>query len=199
MRRWRRALAQRQRHTWGTLLCARAVSRTGRITGQEARWVKSYTSEMSVRPPDPRLLGFLAAYDPHIAELALALREMLLEAAPDAIEAIYDAYNAVAIGFSFTGRLKDTFCHVATYAHHVNLGFNRGATLADPHKVLQGTGKSVRHIKVARIGDLAAPDVARYIHEAITQIGGMPDKMPGEVKSVVRGNYPNKRRPLRSK
>ena len=150
---------------------------------------------MSVRPPDPRLLGFLAAFDPHIAELALALREMLLDAAPDAIEAIYDAYNAVAIGFSFTGRLKDTFCHVATYAHHVNLGFNRGASLADPQKVLQGTGKAVRHIKVARMSDLAAPYVARYIHEAIAQVGGAPEKTNRGVKSVVRGNYPNKRRP----
>ncbi len=57
---------------------------------------------MSHRPPDPRLLGFLAVYDRHISELALALRAMVLDAAPDAVEAIYDAYSAVAMGFSFT-------------------------------------------------------------------------------------------------
>ena len=87
------------------------------------------------RPPDPQLVGFLSAYDGHIAELALALRRIVLEEAPEAMESIYDAYSAVAIGFSFTGRLKDGFCHIATYTNHVNLGFNRGAKLADPQRV----------------------------------------------------------------
>jgi hypothetical protein len=150
---------------------------------------------MSSRPPDPRLLGFLAVYDRHIAELALALREMVLEAAPEAIESIYDAYNAVAIGFSFTGRLKDGFCHIATYAHHVNLGFNRGASLPDPQEVLEGTGKAIRHIKMARQSDLAAPFLPRYLQAAIAQVGGPPEKALHGAKSVVRGNYPKKRRP----
>jgi len=52
------------------------------------------------RPPDPRLLGFLSAYDRNVSEIALALRAMVLEEAPEAIESIYDAYSAVAIGFS---------------------------------------------------------------------------------------------------
>jgi hypothetical protein len=154
---------------------------------------------MSSRPPDPRLLGFLAAYDPQIAELALALREMMLEAAPDAVEAIYDAYNAVAIGFSFTGRLKDSFCHIAAYSQHVNLGFNRGATLPDPNGVLQGSGKAVRHVKIARQSDLAAPYLPRYIQAAIAQVGDPPANTPAGPKSMVRGNYPVKRRPVKRK
>jgi hypothetical protein len=150
---------------------------------------------MSSRPPDPRLLGLLAVYEPQVVELALALREMVLEAAPEAIESIYDAYNAVAIGFSFTGRLKDSFCHIATYARHVNLGFNRGASLSDVYDVLEGTGKSVRHIKIARQSDLAAPYLQLYLQAAISQVAGTPDKAPKGAKTVVRGNYPTKRRP----
>jgi hypothetical protein len=150
---------------------------------------------MSCRPPDTRLLGFLAVYDPHVRELALSLRRMVLEAAPDAIESIYDAYNAVAIGFSFTGRLKDSFCHIAAYARHVNLGFNRGASLADPQRVLEGTGKLIRHIRMVRESDLAAPFLPRYLQAAITQVGGPPEQVPAGAKSVVRGNYPTKRRP----
>jgi len=38
------------------------------------------------RPPDPQLLGFLKAYDRPIFDLALALREIILEEAPDASE-----------------------------------------------------------------------------------------------------------------
>ncbi len=127
----------------------------------------------------------------------MAVREMMLDEAPEAIESIYDAYNAVAIGFSFTGRLRDSFCHIATYARHVNLGFNRGASLPDPQKKLQGTGKAVRHIRIMRTTDLNAPYLRRYIQTAIAQVGGTPVQVSNAPKSVVRGNYPKKRRPAK--
>ena len=150
-----------------------------------------------MREPDPRLLTFLAAYDRAISELALALREIVLDEAPDAVESIYDAYNAVAIGFSFTGRLKDGFCHIATYSGHVNLGLNRGSILPDPHHVLEGTGKMVRHIRIGRQSDLERPWLREYIRGAIEQVG-RPESGPAPAKKVeVRGNYPNKRRPKR--
>ena len=80
-----------------------------------------------VRPPDRRLLGYLASYDPNVVSLALAVREVVLEEAPEAVESLSKGY-AVAIGFSFTGKpIKDGFCHVVAYNGHVNLGFNRGA------------------------------------------------------------------------
>jgi hypothetical protein len=52
---------------------------------------------------DRQLLNYLAAYDPHTSNLALAPREVVLEEAPDAIESISKGY-AVVIGFSFTGQ-----------------------------------------------------------------------------------------------
>jgi len=45
------------------------------------------------RPPDPQLLGFLEVYDQHISDLALALREVILEEAPDASESIYQGVH----------------------------------------------------------------------------------------------------------
>lgn len=148
-----------------------------------------------VRAPDPRLLEFLSAYDAPIGGVALGLREIVLEEAPEAIEAIYDAYNAVSVGFSFTGRLKDSFLHIASYARHVNLGFNRGASLADPGKVLAGTGNQIRHVKFLPGSDLDRPWLRQYIRAAIEQVGGHPAVAPAGEKSVVRGNYPVKRRP----
>ncbi|HTV66032.1 MAG TPA: DUF1801 domain-containing protein [Bryocella sp.] len=123
------------------------------------------------RPPDQQLLSYLAAYDPHISSLTLALRELVLEEAPDAIESVVKGY-ALAIGFSFTGRpLKDGFCHVVTYSTHVNLGFNRGAQLPDPNGVLTGDGKSIRHITFQDESDLERPFVRRYLLAAIEQVG----------------------------
>lgn len=34
--------------------------------------------------------------------------------------------------------MKDGFCHAVAYASRVNLGFNRGALLPDPNRVLEG-------------------------------------------------------------
>jgi hypothetical protein len=34
---------------------------------------------LAKRPPDPQLRGFLEAYDLHISDLALSLREIVLE------------------------------------------------------------------------------------------------------------------------
>lgn len=149
---------------------------------------------LPVRPVDPELLRFLSPYAKPVVDLALAVRALVLEEAPPAVESIYDAYNAVALGYSFTGRLKDSFCHVAVYTGHVNLGFNRGATLPDPGSVLQCSGKQVRHISIRRRDELAQPWLRRYIRAAIRQVGG-PLTPEVEGPSVVKATYPKKRRP----
>jgi len=131
-----------------------------------------------VRPPDRVLLGYLAPYDPHVSRLALATRELVLEEAPAAIESVCKGY-AVSIGFSFTGKpLKDGFCHVATYGSHVNLGFNRGALLADPNRLLAGNGKLIRHITIRGEDDLNRPFVRRFIQAAIEQVSATSSESP---------------------
>jgi hypothetical protein len=139
------------------------------------------------RPPDRRLLNHLAPYDPHISNLTLALREAVLEEAPDAIESISQGY-ALAIGFSFTGKpLKDGFCHIVTYSSHVNLGFNRGAQLPDPNRVLIGNGKSIRHITIHDQGELERPFIRRYLQAAIEQVGGpQPQQLLGRKSKAPR-------------
>src|ERR1700734_3030476 len=110
------------------------------------------------RPPDPQLLGFLEAYDRPIADLALALREIILEEVPDASESVYQLYT-VALWFGFSGKMKDMFCFITPSANPINLGFPRGSTLPDPNRVLEGEGKAMRHIKFADLRDLERPFV----------------------------------------
>src|SRR5580692_11092509 len=146
------------------------------------------------RLPDRQLLSYLAAYDPHISNLALALRAVVLEEAPDAIESIFKGY-AVTIGFSFTGKpLKDGFCHVVTYLDHVNLGFNRGALLPNPNGVLQGTGKLIRHITIGQENELDRPFVRRYLQAAIEQIGGPLPRRASDPRSETRQNRVHRKR-----
>src|SRR5579864_6077246 len=141
-------------------------------------------SPIKRRPPDPRLLGFLTAYDRTIADLALTMREIILEEAPDASESIYQAYT-VAIWFGFSGKMKDMFCYIATSARHINLGFPQGATLPDPNRVLEGEGKAMRHIKFRSMSDLERPFVRRYIRAAIEQVGAAA-AADGTGKTVVK-------------
>lgn len=135
------------------------------------------------RPPNPQLLGFLQAYDRHISDLALALRTIVLEEAPEASESVYRVYT-IAIWFGFSGKMKDMFCYIATNAKHVNLGFPRGTSLADPNHVLEGDGKTMRHIKFASLGDVERPFVRRYIQAAMEQAA--TDGARGTGRSVAK-------------
>ena len=136
------------------------------------------------RPPDRQLLDFLAAYDRPVIDMALALREIILEEAPDASESIYQVYT-VAIWFGFTGKMKEMFCYITTHAKHVNLGFPRGAELPDPDRMLEGEGKLMRHIKFKNERELERPFVRRYIQAAMEQVGGAA-RGAGAGKSVVK-------------
>ncbi len=151
-----------------------------------------------MRPPDPRLIGFLEAYDRHIANLALSLREMILEETPDASESVDRTYT-VAIWFGFSGKMKDMFCYIATNDKHINLGFPRGATLPDPNKVLEGEGKTMRHIKSASLRDVERPFVRRYIRSAMEQAAPAGTRGTGKsvVKSSVAGGRTAKKRARR--
>ena len=153
---------------------------------------------MGVRAPIPKLLEFLGAYDVQIVALALAVRRFVLTETPRATETIYDAYNAVAIGYSFTGRLKESFCHMAVYAKHVNLGFNRGVDLADPRGILQGNGKQIRHFTIREVGDVKNSYLTRLLREVVQNARelGKSNKIPEIApQSVVKAIYAKRRRP----
>jgi Domain of unknown function (DU1801) len=151
-----------------------------------------------VRTPPAQLRAFLAAFDPSITTLFLATRAAVLAAAPHANELIYDAYNAVSAAYSFSDRLREAFCHVAGYAKYVNLGFNRGAELADPTGVLVGTGAKIRHVRIAAVADLRAPALQALLRAAVHQGRGLVADEPGRARSTVRPTTGAKRRPKRS-
>lgn len=156
------------------------------------------------RPP-PALTKFLKPYDRAIQHLALSLRSLVLEEMAPCHENIYDAYSAVAIGYGSTDRLKDGVLHIAVYASGVNLGFNDGVALDDPLGILKGTGNQIRHITIKTPADLERPEIRAYIRRArklaIADARKLGEKSlaalqkGGEVISVVKAVYPNKRRP----
>ncbi|MBI2689914.1 MAG: DUF1801 domain-containing protein [Acidobacteria bacterium] len=146
-----------------------------------------------MRKPSREHLEFLAAFAPHITELTLAVRALVLEEAPDANELIYDAYNAVAAGYSFTGRPSDAFIHIASYAKWVNLGFNKGAHLHDPDFLLEGNGRFVRHLRMSSLDDVKQPHVREFVRMAVAIAPNAEEGGGGE--TFIRAIYPQRRRP----
>ena len=62
------------------------------------------------------------------------------------------------------------FGYVNVFTAHVNVGFFHGASLPDPDRLLQGNGKSMRHVKLK--SGVAVSDVAlsNLINAAYTDI-----------------------------
>ena len=121
---------------------------------------------MRPRLPDPEYVKLLAPYGEAIQKLAVAVRKLILEEAPEASEFIYEVYT-IAAHFSFTERPSDAFAFTTTHANWVNLGFNFGAMLPDPAGLLRGEGKQIRHVRIAQPADLEAPGVRELIQAAI--------------------------------
>jgi hypothetical protein len=133
----------------------------------------------SIRKPSREVLDLLAVCSPGVAELALALRELVLAEAPEAEEVLYAVYAQVIV-FRIPGRVRGAFCGVVAYARHVNLMFYYGAALPDPHGVLTGTGKQMRHIRFNSPDDLRRRQVSSYIRSALEMVG------PPDVKKRSR-------------
>lgn len=148
------------------------------------------------RPPDD-LRRFLSAFGADVAALFLATRRAVLAAAPEAHELIYDAYNAVSAAYSFSGRLREAFCHVAAYTGYVNLGFNRGAELPDPSAMLVGSGAHIRHVRLAAAADLRAPALQALLRAAVRQGLALVEHVPAHPTSSIRPTTGAKRRPRR--
>jgi hypothetical protein len=114
------------------------------------------------RPLDPQIRAFLAIDDRPVGPMALALREIVLEAVPEAVEQLFRNHPS-ALWYGRGSRMRDMVLYIAMASRHVNLGFCRGAALVDPDKVLEGDGRSMRHIKFRSDADLRRPFVQDYI------------------------------------
>lgn len=62
------------------------------------------------------------------------------------------------------------FGYVNVFASHVNVGFFHGAALPDPARLLGGTGKHMRHVKLRPGAATSAAALSKLIDEAYSDI-----------------------------
>jgi hypothetical protein len=136
------------------------------------------------RPP-PELLEFLYRYDPGVQSLALGVRKVVHEEMAPCHEYIFEMRSKVVLLYGATERvIADGICNIGVFARHVTLGFPRGTDLDDPAGALQGTGKSMRHIRVTKLLDLDRPEIRRYLRQA-RKNAGLKRRRRGSAAGVV--------------
>jgi hypothetical protein len=63
--------------------------------------------------------------------------------------------------------LNGPLCFYMVAKEHVVFGFMRGAMLRDPEKLLEGTGKYLRHVKLRSVADVRRAGVRSLLKQAV--------------------------------
>ena len=127
---------------------------------------------------EAQILDFLAPYDPRVQEVALKLRDLVLQTAPGAMEQVDHPAKLLAYGWRQTYR--DTICVIMPLKAAVNLGFPRGVDLPDPSGLLTGTGKRARHVRIASVQEAERPELRALLEAAVAQV--TPTSAPGPAR-----------------
>ncbi|WP_209426328.1 DUF1801 domain-containing protein [Pararhodobacter sp. SW119] len=87
-----------------------------------------------------------------------AVRSLVEDLHPDAIETASRKEQTVTWGYP-GGKMKAGYAYARAFKAHVNLGFFQGAHLPDPEGLLDGTGKTLRHVKLRLPEEALAPAI----------------------------------------
>jgi hypothetical protein len=154
------------------------------------------TKTAASQSPAKQLAAFIAKFDPAIAKLVQSARvELRKQFFPTAVELVYDNYNALAIGWGPNERASEVIVSLAVYARGVSLYFMHGANLADPHKLLEGSGNQGRFIRLTDVSLLKKPALKSLLHAAIAH-GKTPLPKTGRGYTVIK-SISAKQRPRR--
>jgi hypothetical protein len=83
-----------------------------------------------------------------------------------------------------TFEAKDPFCFYMVGKNHVTFGFHYGTSLDDPERLLEGTGKNLRHVKLRAAEDLHKKGLKELVLAAARSEGKPPMKgISGRKKS----------------
>ena len=103
-----------------------------------------------------------------IQALARSARTLIDDVYPEAVEVPWPRQQITGYGLG-PKKMSEHFCYIGVHGEHVNLGFYYGADLPDPAGLLQGTGKKMRHIKIADKQQLEQQEVRELLEAAIQE------------------------------
>ncbi|HWO76415.1 MAG TPA: DUF1801 domain-containing protein [Bacillus sp. (in: firmicutes)] len=104
---------------------------------------------------------FILDLPKNIQTITVALREIILNSSPE----LKEEFKWSMPNYSYNGLV----CYIQTAKKHVNLGFFKGNVLQekDVHKLLQGTAKAMRHIKIKKMEEIKPEAFTSLIQQAV--------------------------------
>ncbi|QEE30724.1 DUF1801 domain-containing protein [Terriglobus albidus] len=90
---------------------------------------------------DPAIDAWMDEHRGELGSIAQAWFEVMRRCGDEVRELLHDGCPVVCLGDA-------PFGYVNVFTAHVNVGFFHGAALPDPARLLQGTGRFMRHVKL---------------------------------------------------
>ena len=112
---------------------------------------------------DPAIDGWMKEHAGELGAIAQNWFEVMRECGDEVRELLHDGCPTACLGDA-------AFGYVNAFTSHVNVGFFQGASLSDPARLLQGTGKFMRHVKLIPGTAANAAALRRLIEAAYTDI-----------------------------
>ena len=110
----------------------------------------------------------LAGVEPELAAIARGLRAMILAVDKGVVETVRLGDNAATYGVG-PKKMTDGYAYIMPMRGYVNLGFYQGAALADPKRLLEGTGKALRHVKIRSVAEADRVPVRALVAAALAR------------------------------
>lgn len=108
---------------------------------------------------DPAIEVWMQDHAGPLGAIAKHWFEVMRACGDDVRELLHDGHPTACIGDA-------AFAYVNAFTAHVNVGFFRGAELADPEHLLVGTGKFMRHVKLRPECEVDAKALSKLVETA---------------------------------
>jgi hypothetical protein len=108
---------------------------------------------------DPRIDAWMQQHAGKLGAIAEHWFEVMRACGGDVCELLHDGHPTACVGTA-------AFGYVNVFTAHVNVGFFRGAELADPSGLLEGDGKFMRHVKLRPDSEVDAAALRNLIGTA---------------------------------
>jgi len=112
---------------------------------------------------DPAVDAWLKEQAGELGAIARQWFEVMRKCGDEVRELVHDGCPVACLGDA-------PFGYVNVFRAHVNVGFFHGAGLADPGKLLQGSGKYMRHVKLGPGRETDDGALSRLIEAAYADI-----------------------------
>lgn len=112
---------------------------------------------------DPAVEAWIREHAGELGAIAQRWFEVMRGRGDDVRELLHDGHPTACVGGA-------AFAYVNAFKAHVNVGFFRGAEIADPDGLLEGTGKFMRHVKLRPEHDVDAGALMELIETAYTDM-----------------------------